>query len=64
MLYAGKVKALRDVGRIAIPRSEVERLLANTAEYFEIVEEIRHRKNAAATKVGDGNEDAPREDSK
>src|SRR5438552_2127958 len=32
-LYAGKVKAVSDAGRLLIPRSELNRFLARAAEY-------------------------------
>jgi hypothetical protein len=32
-IYAGRIKAISDCGRIIIPRSEVERFLARAAEY-------------------------------
>ncbi len=32
-IYAGRIKAISDCGRLIIPRSEVDRFLARAAEY-------------------------------
>ena len=34
LIYAGKVKVLSNLGRLMIPRSEVERLLQQTETYL------------------------------
>ncbi len=36
MLYAGRVKAIKDLGRLLIPRSEVERLAGETVFHGEV----------------------------
>jgi hypothetical protein len=32
-IYAGKVKAIQELGRLIVPKSEIERLLATAAPY-------------------------------
>ncbi len=32
-IYAGKVKAIQELGRLIIPKSEIDRLLATAAPY-------------------------------
>jgi hypothetical protein len=32
-IYAGKVKAVRELGRLIVPRSEIDRVLATAAPY-------------------------------
>jgi hypothetical protein len=32
-IYAGRIKPISDAGRLMIPRSELDRFLARTAEY-------------------------------
>ncbi len=42
-LYSGRVKAIRVSGRLLIPRSEVDRLLAEAAVYTGVPERAPHR---------------------
>lgn len=42
-LYSGRVKAIQVSGRLLIPRSEVDRLLAEAAVYTGVPERAPHR---------------------
>ena len=44
-IYAGRIRPISDAGRLLIPRSEVDRFLAGTAEYNPQKEENRGGEN-------------------
>jgi hypothetical protein len=48
LLYAGKVRALTDLGRILIPASELERLLSSAAPYNPQPRKIKTQQSGAA----------------
>jgi hypothetical protein len=52
LVYAGKVRALTDLGRILIPASELERLLSDAAPYNPQPRKPKARLAESGTMIG------------